>query len=201
MKATELLLFGLLGWTAIGLVGSTVSGVRRADWPKARRGLRSIGLAWAIYMAVLLVVSLRQPQRLIPLGREQCFNEMCFAVLRADQIEGYSGRGNRGERLLRVAVQVSNRGHGGPEREASVRCYLLDAHGRRWEELRGVGGVPLTASVPAGGHVVSEPIFAVPDSVQGFSLVLSHGRWQPGLLVIDDGDSLLHRPVAMRLQR
>ena len=199
MKAPELLLFGLVGWTAIGITGSLVSGVRRSDWPKARRGVRSVLIAWILYVAVLLTVSVRQPQRTIPFGLPQCFDEMCFTVLRTDVLEGYAGRGNRGERLLRVAVEVQNRSHDGPLHEELQRALLLDSHGGAWQQMRGLGGVPLTASVPAGGRVVSEPIFAVPEGAGDLHLVLTHGHWQPGRLVIGDGDSLLHRPVTMSL--
>lgn len=199
MTPAALLLFGLVGWTAIGLVGSFVSGVRRSDWPKARRGLLVIALVWTIYLAVLLTVSAVQPQRVLPLGTAQCFDEMCFTVVRAEQLQGYGGRGNPGERLLRVSIEVSNRGHSGPERESLIRAYLIDPQRRHWQQLPGLGGIALTAPVPAGGSILSQPIFVVPEGISGLKLVLTHGRWQPDVLVLGAGDSLFHRPVVMQL--
>jgi hypothetical protein len=59
----------------------------------------------------------------------------------------------------------------------------------------------MTARVAGGGSVVSEPVFKVAGNATGLGLVLTHGRWQPGLLVIGDSDSLLHRRTVVALGR
>ena len=49
--------------------------------------------------------------------------------------------------------------------------------------------------------MVSQPVFAVAADATGLGLVFTHGRWQPGRLVIGDSDSLLHRRTAVKLDR
>ena len=198
MKLTELLLLGLALWTVIGVVGSLLWRVC-GDRKRARRGALWIAGVWGLYLLVLVGVSWRQPRRELRPGSEQCFDEMCFAVVGADEIEGFWAKGQERERLVRARVRIVNRGRSGPESEKLVRAYLLDAQGRRWEEVRGLSGVRLTTRVSAGEMVVSEPVFRVSRDTTGLSLVLTHGHWQPGVLVIGDPDSWGHRPTVMRL--
>src|SRR6266702_3281569 len=189
MRATELLLLGLAGWTAIGVVGLGVS-LRRGERQRVRQGVAWLVGVWAVYLCVVIGVSLGQRQRVVAVGEPQCFDEMCFTVIRVEEVPGFLIRDGR--RLLRVPVQVRNRGRKA-QRDGSIRAYLVDGQGRRWEMSPGVNGVELTARVTGGGSVVSQPVFKVAADASGLGLVLTHGRWQPGVLVIGDSDSLLHR--------
>lgn len=197
---TELLLIGLVLWTLLG-VAETVAWARRGDRRRVRRGVMWMGGVWAVYLLVLTAVSLRQGQRQVALGDGQCFDEMCFAVAGVDEVEGFRARGQDRARLVRVRVRVTNRGKGRPQSEARVRAYLVDGQGRRWEEVRGLSGVRLTTRIAAGDTVVSEPVFRVSRDATQLGLVLTHGRWQPGVLVIGDPDSWMHQPTVMRLER
>ena len=197
MNLRELLLMVVAGWTAIGVVGTTVSAMK-GERKRAMRGVAWIAGVWAVYVGVLVGVSLRQPQRVLAIGQEQCFGDMCFAVVGVEEIPGF--RVHDGSRLVRVRVQVRNRGRG-TESEGRIRAYLLDAQGRRWEESAGVNGVRLTARVTAGDSVESEPVFKVAGDAAGLELVLTHGRRQPGVLVIGDSDSWLHQRTVVKLGR
>ncbi len=200
MKLTELLLAGLVFWTLIGVAGTALWAIRGERRRVRRAGAWIVGV-WVIYLLVLLLVSWRQPERRMALGEQQCFDDLCFAVQGADEVEGFRARGQETARLLRVKVQVTNRGKGRPQGEGLIRAYLVDAQGRRWEEVRGLGGVRLTGRVAAGDSVVSEPVFRVAKDASGAGLVLTHGRRQPGVLVIGDPDSWGHRPTLMELGR
>ena len=195
MKATELLLLGLVGWTAIGIVGVGVSAARGERY-RVRRGLAWIVGAWVVYLVVLIGVSLGRRQRVVAMGEPQCFDEMCFTVIRAEEVPGFLIRDGR--RLVRVSVQVANRGRKA-QSEGLIRAYLVDGQGRRWEESAGVNGVELTARVVGGGSVMSEPVFKVAGDATGLGLVLTHGWRQPGVLVIGDSDSLLHKKTVVAL--
>ena len=107
MKATELLLLGLVGWTAIGVVGVGVL-LARGEQQRVRRGVAWIVGVWIGYLAVLIVVSLGQRQRVVAMREPQCFDDMCFAVTRVEEVPGFLIRDGR--RLVRVSVQVTNRG-------------------------------------------------------------------------------------------
>src|SRR5882757_4782141 len=197
MKATELLLLGLVGWTAIGVIGVGVS-LARGERQRVRRGIAWLIGVWVVYLCVVIGVSLEQRQRVVAMGEPQCFDDMCFRVTRVEEVPGFLIRDGR--RLLRVSVQVTNKGRKG-QSEGLIRAYLVDGQGRRWEMSPGVNGVELTARVAGGGSVVSEPLFKVAGDASGLGLVLTHGRWQPGVLVIGGADSLLHRKTVMALGR
>jgi hypothetical protein len=197
MRATELLLLGLAGWTAIGVVGVGVS-LRRGERQRVRQGVAWLVGVWVVYLCLLIGVSLGQGQRVVAMGEPQCFDDMCFAVIRVEEIPGFLIRDGR--RLLRVSLQVRNRGRKA-QSDGLIRAYLVDGQGRRWEMSPGVNGVQLTARVAGGNSVVSEPVFKVAADASGLGLVLTHGRWQPGELVIGDSDSLLHRKTVVALGR
>ncbi|HEU5339648.1 hypothetical protein [Edaphobacter sp.] len=197
MNLRELLLAGLAGWTAIGIVGTAISLVRR-ERRRAVRGLAWIAGVWVVYMGVLLTVSLRQRQRVVAFGQPQCFDEMCFTVVGVSEIEGLPAQDGR--RLVRVTVRIANRGHK-PESEDLIQAYLIDREGRLWGESPGLSGVRLTTRVPAGQSVLSEPVFAVSEDATGLKLVFTRGHRQPGVLVIGDSDSLLHRRTVVPLDQ
>jgi hypothetical protein len=197
MSFWELLLLLLVGWTALGAVGLTISLVR-GEREQIGRGLRWLAGVWVVYLVVVVVVSLAQKQRVVAMGQDQCFDEMCFAVARVDEVPGFLV--HDGQRLLRVSVRVTNKGHK-TESEALMRAYLVDAQGRRWGESPGLSGVRLTTKVGAGKSVVSQPVFDVSADASGLGLVFTHGQRQPGLLVIGDSDSMLHRRTVVPLGR
>jgi hypothetical protein len=197
MKATELLLLGLVGWTGIGALGVAVS-LRRGERQRVRRGVAWLAGVWIIYLCVLTGVSLRQRQRIVAIGEPQCFDDMCFTVTGMQEMPGFLIRDGR--RLVRLSVQVTNRGRKA-QSEGLIRAYLVDGQGRRWEESAGVNGVGLTARVAGGDSVVSEPVFKVAGDATGLGLIFTHGWRQPGVLVIGDSDSFFHRRTVVNLGR
>jgi hypothetical protein len=198
MRFWELLLLALVGWMAIGAIGVVIS-LRRGERARALRHLGWIVAVCAAYFMVLMTASLLQPQKIVAMGQDQCFHEMCFAVMSVEEVPGFLIQD--GSRLVRVAVRVSNRGHDETHSDKPLRAYLVDAQGRRWDESMGISGVRLTAAVPAGSSVTSEAVFKVAKDASGLVLVLTHGRWQPGTLVIGGPDSLLHRRTIVPLGR
>ena len=197
MKATELLLLGLVGWTGIGVLGVGVS-MWRGERERVWRGVGWLVGVWLLYLCVLVAVSLGQRQRVVAIGEPQCFDDMCFTVTRVEQLPGFLIRDGR--RLVRVSVRVTNQGRKA-QSEKLIRVYLVDAQARRWEMSPGVDGVPLTTRVMAAESVVSEPVFKVAANATELRLVFTHGGSQPGVLVIGDSDSWLHRRTVVRLQR
>ena len=196
MNLRELLLVGLVLWTAIGVVGSTVS-LLRGEKARVVRGATWIVGVWVVYLGIVAGVSLIQRQKVVAMGQEQCFDDMCFAVTGAEEVQGFLIRD--GGRLVRVTVRVTNRGRGRAQSEKLILAYLVDGQGRTWEESAGVGGVPLTARVAAGDSVVSQPVFKVAKDATGLGLIFTHGWKQPGVLVIGGSDSLWHRRTVVWL--
>jgi hypothetical protein len=198
MNFGELLLLVLVGWTAVGAVGIAVSLARR-ERPKAVRHSLWIVTIWVLYIAALLGVSLTRPQKVVALGRDQCFDEMCFAVTGVQELPGYLI--HDGSHLVRVSVRITNHGKEKPQSERLLRAYLVDKQGREWAQSTAVSGVRLTARVAAGDSVMSQPVFKVAKDATGLGLVFTHGQRQPGILVIGDSDSLLHKRTVVWLGR
>jgi hypothetical protein len=198
MNFLELLMLFLVGWSILGVVGIAVS-LLRGERAKGLRHLVWIAGVWAVYLAVLAGVSLRQKQRVLMIGQAQCFDEMCFTVTRVEEVPGFLI--HDGSRLVRVSVRVSNRGSKQTQGEARIHAYLVDSQARRWEQSAGVSGVLLTTKVAPGSFIVSEPVFKVARDATGLGLVLTHGRWQPGVLVIGASDSLWHQRTVVALGR
>jgi hypothetical protein len=197
MSVRELLLWGLVGWTAIGAVGTTVS-FAKFERAKAMRNLGWILGVWVVYLGVLIGVSLRQKQRVVAIGQQQCFDAMCFTVTRVDEIPELPVQ--NGRLLIRVMVRVRNRSHEHAS-DGRMQVYLVDAQGRQWGELPGLSGVRLTTDVPAGDSILSEPVFGVAADATGLNLVFTQGKRQPGVLTIGDSDSLLHQRTVVPLSR
>ena len=202
MNVRELLMVGLLGWTVLGGIGMVIS-LLRGERAKALRGLKWVAVVWVIYLAVLVGVSLKEPQRVMALGQEQCYDEMCFAVTGVEEVPRFLGKNEAGDgsHLVRVTVRVRNTARGKTQAEGLIRAYLVDGQGRQWEESKGVSGNRLSAKVEASGTMVSEPVFKVAGDATGLALVFTHGSWQPGVLVIGDSDSWLHHKTVVALGR
>ena len=197
MRVTELLLLGLAGWTAIGVIGVGVS-LARGERERVRRGVGWLVGVWVVYLCVVVGVSLRQPQRVMAMGESQCFDEMCFTVTGVEELPDFLNRDGR--RLVRVSVRVTNHGRK-TQGEGLIWAYLVDAQGRQWKQSPGLNGVELAVRVAGGGSVMSEPVFRVAANATGLRLVLTRGQRQPGVLVIGDSDSLLHKKTVVELGR
>jgi hypothetical protein len=198
MSFWNLLMLGLVAWTVLGAIGIAIS-LFLGERAKALRHLGWIFVIWAAYLAVVMGASLMQPQRIVAMGSDQCFGDVCFAVTGVEEVPGFLI--HDGSRLVRVSVRISNRGREGNHNDARVQAFLLDSRGRRWDESTAISSVPLTTVVPAGSSVVSEPVFKVAQDASGLALVLTHGRWQRGALVIGGPESLLHRRTIVPLGR
>jgi len=197
MKFTELLLFGVLAWCAIGAAGIVISLVRERRAEALKHSVW-LALVAGLYLLVLLAVSGAQKQTIVPLGKDQCYDEMCFAVVGVDEVPGLVAGDDA--RVIRVAIRVTNHGTSA-EAERLIEAYLLDSRGRVWKPLAGLSGNRLNGRVAGGSQMLSQPMFRVAKDSTALGLVFTHGLWQPGRLVIGDSDSLGHRPTVVALGR
>jgi hypothetical protein len=192
----EWLLLAVGGWSVLGVAGVALR-LRQGERAVAKRHGLWLLAVWVLYGGALAGASLLQARRVVPMGADQCFDTMCFAVLSVHDVPGRIA-GETG-RVVQVTIRVRNGGRKA-EAEGRIEAYLLDRQGRRWEPLPGLAGNPLTARVSPNSAIVSEPVFQVARDASGLALVFTHGRWQPGRLVIGDPDSLGHRPTIVPLQ-
>ena len=196
MKLTGLLFFAVVGWTGLGAVGVLIS-LARGRRAEAIRHSAWLAAVLGLYLVILLTVSVVQPQRVLSIGQDQCFDKMCFAIVGADEVPGLITGDT--SRVVRVSVRVSNRG-GSSNSDKLVRAYLTDSKNRIWLPLPGVSGNRLSARVAGGSEMFSQPMFRVASDSDSLALVFSHGNWQRGRLTIGDSDSIAHRPDLVQLQ-
>lgn len=196
MNRFEYLALALELWTAVGLLGLMISLIRR-ERRKLWQGVGSLVGVWMIYLAVLLVVSSRQPERRLTMGQPECFHRLCFTAVQVDEVAGFPARNH--VRLVRVTVRVVN--HGSNAAHEDLTASLQDGQGRRWREAAAVSGNPLNGRVLARGTMVSEPVFQIAADATGLELLLRHGRWSRHALVIGDAESLGHQGEVLVLDR
>lgn len=196
MSWGEVFLLALAAWTAVGGLGVTVS-FARGERSKAKRHLGWIMGVWLLYLAVLVTVSLTARRREVAAGKEQCFHQICAAVVKTDVMPGYLA--HNGERVVQVTIRITNRSALRSRSDSGLGVYLLDAQGRRWPEVPGLEGVRLTATIAPRASVMSQPVFKVPKDATDLGLVLTHARGLPGTLVIGGPDSLMHPPLVVPL--
>jgi hypothetical protein len=188
-----------------GLAGILMAGLARKGAIAARLAL---GLAVYVVLYTLLLVgaSLLAPQKVIPMHQDRCFDDWCVSVEQATRQGSIGVSQAQGEYWL-VTLLVSSRARGITQRARDAAVYVLDERGTHYEpssrgrqalEVAGQARLPLDSLVEAGGNFTSTVVFDLPAEVQMPGLVQTHGAF-PGLIVIGDDQSWLHRPAVTPL--
>lgn len=110
-----------------------------------------------------------------------------------------------------VTLRLSNRARGREQRAGSVAVHLLDQrghvhvvsiHGQRAFESRNGVAAPLTSAIAVGRFVDTVQVFDLPTDSAEVSLAVEHPVGpSPGLFIIGDEASLLHKPTIVRLHQ
>jgi hypothetical protein len=211
MSLFDLLLILIVLSTAVGLVTVVIAALLRR-WKLSLRILVGIVAIWAVYLAAGTGIALITPQRVMAIGEDRCFDEMCFAVMgfrRARTIESDPAISARGNYLI-VDVRISNRSHGRAEREAGRKAVVLDQMGHVYEVSRQgqeslsklQGTTPgLDAEVGPGQSVNTNLVFDLPVDINHPALALDSGlAFNPSWIVIGDEMHFLHKPTIVRLE-
>jgi hypothetical protein len=203
----ELLFLLLVALTLVALVSAAVMAL-------AGRGaaslhlLKALGIGWACYLAVVLLVAAATPQLVISMNHDLCFDDMCFAVVdvqTASQLGPASQPVRAGGTFRIVTVRVSNRARGRTMAELGLRArlwsprrtYAVSTTGQAaWDATHPENAV-LTARLAPGQSVLSDRVFDVPASDGDLGVVLTNG-FGPGYFVIGESP-ILHKPTILAL--
>lgn len=159
------------------------------------------------YVGLVILVSLAQPQRTVPVGSEQCWDDWCITVdsiARSDSIGHERAMGT----WVVVTARVSSHMRVRRQSEPDAYAYLLDAAGNRVEQSErgqaalqraGLAGPLLGAFVEPDGAFVSRLAFDVPRTAQGLGFVKERRARFPGIVIIGDNTSLLHKRTIVPL--
>lgn len=205
------LVFIVVFLVTVALVVMLVINVVTGRFERAGRYVRLLAILLGVYFAILLAVSVLSPQVVVPLREDLCFDDWCITV---DDVS-FARELGRPEALARpkgvfyvVTLKISNRSAGREQRETNGGVYLLDSQGRRYEpsregqqayEAQHGPTPPLSVTVQWRQSVSTVRVFDVPPDAQGVGLAVFHSG--PGLLIIGDSDSLLHKKTVFELPR
>jgi hypothetical protein len=162
-------------------------------------------------MGVGAFVAMKAPQRIMALGEDRCFDEMCFAVTGIQRTAsiGSAGSVTKAQGVFFIVdVRISNRG-GHAQKENGRNGVIVDQSGQFYREsqaglqalLHVDGPLPgLDSKVDAGQSVAAKLVFDIPaNAVQpGFTLG-SDLRFNPASIVIADECHFLHKPTIVPL--
>jgi hypothetical protein len=156
--------------------------------PRAVRILKTFGICFVIYMAIVAVVALAAPQRVVQLGEDHCSDDWCIAVERADHQPTKSGV------TYTLTIQLSSRARRVTQREKGVRIYLTAAGRQRFDPAPDPTAIPLDVLLHPGEAVETTRVFTLPNDARDVGAVIAHQQsfCFPGCFIIGDG-SLLHK--------
>ncbi len=194
------------------LIVSGIVGLLVAILLRRRRLARRLAIGLVIYAcvyALLLVgVSLLSSQRVLAMHDVRCFDDWCMAVEQVEQRPAIGTVQAQGSFYL-VTLQVSSQAKRIRQRELDTAVYLVDERGVRYDpspsgqqalEAAGQAGLPLNSWLDAGASFTHTAVFDLPPGATLPGLVISHGAF-PGLVIIGDDQSILHKPTIMRLSQ
>lgn len=199
MTISDLLFLVMLLVTTVVVVTVLVKLVLGRGRSAAQWAMGAVSV-WAVYLVAGLAVAVATPQRVIPAGEEQCFDEMCFSIAKVARKPMAPGETSGLTALYLVSVETANHGHTHPERESGVVAFLMDAAGKRYWPV-GESGAGLDAPVAAGESVETRLQFEVPAGARGLGLGLDHGGWlYPGKVILSDEAHVGHKPTLLALE-
>ena len=174
---------------AVVLVWAAVAALRGRG-RAGRRALTRLGVGAAIYMLIVLVVSMATPRRAYRVGDTRCFDDWCIAVTSAARPTPTS---------VTVALRLSSRAKRVTQRELGTVVYLVDSAGKRYDPVADPSGVPLDTRLQPGQAVDALRTFAVPGNARGLALVYTHeGGFPIGSFIIGENE-WVHGPAVVQL--
>ncbi len=120
MNIFEPLFLLLVLVTVVTLIATGVLAVG-GKFARAGRTLRRLGIGAGVYFAIVIAVSIFNPQRVYRVGDTQCFDDWCIEVAGAQWI-GAPAAGR-----YEVTLRLSNRARRVPMGEKGTVVYLIDA--------------------------------------------------------------------------
>lgn len=204
MSLSDLLFLLAVFCTFVTLCGSLVA-LLRGRKSAALRAFCALGICLATYMLIGVVVGVSAPQKTLKMGEDRCFDEMCFAPTSVKIVPAVGLASNQikaNGNFYEVSIQASSHALGHAQREAGVSVSLIDSTGHVYEvspqgqsayEAANGPAPALTSRLQAGQRIISVQVFDVPRNASGLALHFGHNG--PGLFIIGDDESPLHKPT------
>ena len=212
MTLFDLLLILLVLATVVSLL--TLAGallLRR--WKLARRLAVGLLSVWIVYLAAGTVMAVLAPQRVLAIGEDRCFDEMCFAVTgfqRTPTIKSPSGTTRAHGVFYIVDARIGRRTNGRAQHEVGRKGLVVDRTGNSYEVsqegmqafISAEGPLPgLDAEVAPGQSISTRLVFDVPAAIAGPAFTLGTTiRFFPPRIILANDEHFLHKPTIVRLE-
>jgi hypothetical protein len=192
MNIFEPLFLVLVLVTVITLI-ATVAFATGGKVARAGRILRRLGIGAGVYLAIVIAVSIFNPQRVYRLGDTQCFDDWCIAVV------GARRTGAPTLEQYQVTLRLSNRARRVPMGEKGTVVYLTDAQGRRYDPVPDQAAVAFDTILQPGESISATRRFDVPRDTPNLGLIYTHqGGFPVGWFIITEG-GWFQKPPVVRL--
>lgn len=176
-------------------------------WRAVRRWSKLLAAFLALYIPVLLLTGLLTPRRIYPPGERRCWDDWCATAVRvapANPSTPLPCVGSPGTRIWIAEIEVSSVAKRVRQRARDAYAELEDEQGTRYQTCLvplAQGGAPARALAdpldPGDSFSVLLP-FRLPAKAQPAGVVLHHGDF-PGIVIIGNDSSALHRPALQRI--
>lgn len=163
---------------------------------RARAGalLRRIGIFVALYLGVVILVSLLSPRRVVQVGEDQCWDDWCLTITNVQRTPIENG-----SRYV-VTIRLFSRARRAAQRGRGTQVYLMDDRGRRYDPIPEPDAIPFDILLQPQEAVRTTRVFELPSDAADPVLVASHGEGFPGWFIIGDSASLFHQRPVVRLE-
>ena len=194
MSIFDLLFLILLLAAVISLLATVWLGLRR-KFVRARRILLRLLLCAGGYMAVVVIVSLVSPRRVLKPDATQCFDDWCIGVADFRQVP------KGGDVAYYVDVRLSSHARRVSQRENNLTVYLTDREGRRYDPVADSSTAPFNVLLQPRESVVVSRSFLAPAEAKDLGLVITHeGGFPIGWFIIGY-DTWFRKPAVVQLQQ
>ena len=138
-----------------------------------RRVLRHLGIWTAIYILIVVVVSLFSHRKEYRIRDQQCFDDWCIMVLNSKR----TPLGSKMTYNLQLLLTSHSRGR--PQGEKGTVVYLTDSRGRRYDPID--SSVPFDTKLQPGQSITALRRFELPLDARNVCMVYAHigAYWAP----------------------
>ena len=189
MTLNDLLLLASVFVLLLLLIRLTASLVRR-DWRGFRRIAQIIAIFLATYATALILVSLATPRKILAAGEHRCFDDWCVAAQTVTQV---------GDNRWAATLEISSRAKRIRQSARDAAAMLEDTNGKLYQPLGYMTDKQLTTFLEPGESFPVQIAFQLPPGMQPAGVVIQHGAF-PGLIIIGDTQSFLHRQTLLQLK-
>ena len=181
---------------ALAVVVLVLTSVGMLAFGKFRRGAKALrasaGLV-AVYVVVLMAVSLLTPQKIGSAGQAYCMDIWCIGIEKVSPIPA------RNQIAYKVDVRIFSDADTVKTSGKGFSVFLVDERGRRFPMVKDPSVIPFDLSLDPGQSVNTSLTFVTAaDARELFLTIDSPLPWVARLCFACDG-SLLHKPTLLRV--